>query len=248
MDNNFNDTILNFSKDLIEKVDGLVKSIVLFGSYVENKENEKSDIDLLIIIDDVYAKDLNITVPFYFDNLNKILADEKYKKIHVTTLTLSKFWEMILNGDPLVLDILRKGEPIIDPAGIFGSLKKMLENGLIKTSPEYLEIMKKRAEEGINYANLMLIKAFEGLYNSVVTISQYYLIKNNINIYSPEDILNKFEELKKKRKISSEVYNYYKKVYEYMKKIEHREIRNVDLDLLKEFLDGFEKYKEKLNI
>ena len=248
MDNNFNDIILNFSKDLIEKVDGLVKSIVLFGSYVENKENEKSDIDLLIIIDDVYAKDLNITVPFYFDNLNKILADEKYKKIHVTTLTLSKFWEMILNGDPLVLDILRKGEPIIDPAGIFGSLKKMLENGLIKTSPEYLEIMKKRAEEGINYANLMLIKAFESLYNSVVTISQYYLIKNNINIYSPEDILNKFEELKKKRKISSEVYNYYKKVYEYMKKIEHREIRNVDLDLLKEFLDGFEKYKEKLNI
>jgi predicted nucleotidyltransferase len=248
MDNNFNDIILNFSKDLIEKVDGLVKSIVLFGSYVENKENEKSDIDLLIIIDDVYAKDLNITVPFYFDNLNKILADEKYKKIHVTTLTLSKFWEMILNGDPLALDILRKGEPIIDPAGIFGSLKKMLENGLIKTSPEYLEIMKKRAEEGINYANLMLIKAFESLYNSVVTISQYYLIKNNINIYSPEEILNKLEELKKKRKISSEVYNYYKRVYEYMKKIEHREVKNIDLDLLKEFLDGFEKYKEKLNI
>lgn len=160
MDNNFNDIILNFSKDLIEKVDGLVKSIVLFGSYAENKENEKSDIDLLIIVDDIYAQDLNITVPFYFDNLNKLLADEKYKKIHVTTLTLSKFWEMILNGDPLVLDILRKGEPIIDPAGIFGSLKKMLENGLIKTSPEYLEIMKKRAEEGINYANLMLIKAW----------------------------------------------------------------------------------------
>jgi len=248
MDNNFNDIILSFSKDLIEKVDGLVKSIVLFGSYVKNKENEKSDIDLLVIIDDVYAKDLNITVPFYFDNLNKILTDEKYKKIHVTTLTLSKFWEMILNGDPLVLDILRKGEPIIDPAGIFGSLKKMLENGLIKTSPEYLEIMKKRAEEGINYAYLMLIKAFESLYNSVVTISQYYLIKNNINIYSPEDILYKFEELKKKRKISSEVYNYYKRVYEYMKKIEHREIRNVDLDLLKEFLNGFEKYKENLNI
>jgi len=47
---------LNFSKDLIEKVDGLVKSIVLFGSYAENKETEKSDIDLLIIIDDIYAK------------------------------------------------------------------------------------------------------------------------------------------------------------------------------------------------
>jgi len=248
MDNNFNDIILNFSKDLIEKVDGLIKSIVLFGSYAENKESEKSDIDLLIIVDDIYAKDLNITVPFYFDNLNKLLADEKYKKIHVTTLTLSKFWEMILNGDPLVLDILRKGEPIIDPAGIFGSLKKMLENGLIKTSPEYLEIMKKRAEEGINYVNLMLIKAFESLYNSVVTISQYYLIKNNINIYSPEDILKKFEELKRKRKIFSEVYNYYKEVYEYMKKIEHREVKNIDLDLLKEFLEEFEKYKEKLCI
>jgi len=248
MDNNFNDIILNFSKDLIEKVDGLVKSIVLFGSYAENKESEKSDIDLLIIIDDIYANDLNITVPFYFDNLNKLLADEKYKKIHVTTLTLSKFWEMILNGDPLVLDVLRKGEAMIDPAGIFGSLKKMLENGLIKTSPEYLEIMKKRAEEGINYANLMLIKAFESLYNSVVTISQYYLIKNNINIYSPEDILNKFEELKRKRKISTEVYNYYKKVYEYMKKMEHREVKNIDLDLLKEFLEEFGKYKEKLNI
>ncbi|AMD29771.1 hypothetical protein Nps_01575 [Candidatus Nanopusillus acidilobi] len=108
MDNNSNDIILNFSKDLIEKVDGLVKSIVLFGSYAENKENEKSDIDLLIIVDDIYAQDLNITVPFYFDNLNKLLADEKYKKIHVTTLTLSKFWEMILNGDPLVFGYIKK--------------------------------------------------------------------------------------------------------------------------------------------
>jgi len=33
-----------------------------------------------------------------------------------------------------------------------------------------------------------------------------------------------------------------------MKKIEHKEVKNIDLDLLKEFLEDFEKYKEKLNI
>jgi hypothetical protein len=33
-----------------------------------------------------------------------------------------------------------------------------------------------------------------------------------------------------------------------MKKIEHREVKNIDLDLLKEFLEEFEKYKEKLSI
>ena len=67
--------LIDFSKELIDKVDGLVKAIVLFGSYSQNKENEKSDIDILIVVDDIYAKDLNITVPFYFDNLNKILAN-----------------------------------------------------------------------------------------------------------------------------------------------------------------------------
>ncbi|BFI73715.1 hypothetical protein YN1_7020 [Nanoarchaeota archaeon] len=245
MDDIFN-ILIDFTKELVDKVDGLVKAVVLFGSYAENKENEKSDIDILIIVDDIYAKDLNITVPFYFDNLNKILANEKYKKIHPTTLTLTKFWEMILNGDPLVLDILRKGYPIIDPTGIFGSLKRMLESGLIKTSPEYLDILKKRSEELINYSNFLLIKSFESLYNSALSLLQYYMIKNKINVYGPEDIIIKLGELKRKNRSLKDIEQYFREVYDYMKKIEHKEIDKIDLDVFKDLLERYYNFKEKI--
>ncbi|MGC9133588.1 MAG: nucleotidyltransferase domain-containing protein [Nanopusillaceae archaeon] len=239
--------LIDFSKELIEKVDGLVKAIILFGSYVENKQNEKSDIDIMILVDDIYAKDLNITVPFYFDNLNKILSNEKYKRIHPTTLTLTKFWEMIINGDPLILDIIRKGYPIVDPSEIFGSLKRMLESGLIKTSPEYLENLKKRSEELINYSNFLVIKAFESLYNSIILITQYYLIKKEYNVYGPEEIIEKLEEIKNKYKLNKETIEYFRDVYNYMKKIEHKEIDKIDLDILKEFINKYSSYVENLN-
>ncbi|MGB9674689.1 MAG: nucleotidyltransferase domain-containing protein [Nanopusillaceae archaeon] len=245
MNDTFN-ILMDFSKELIEKVDGVVKGIILFGSYATNKENQKSDVDILILVDDIYAGETNLTITFYFDNLNKILKQEKYSKIHPTTLTLSKFWSMVIDGDPLVLDIIRKGTPIIDPTGIFGTLKKMLENGMIKTSAEYLETMKRRSEELLNYSNFLMIKAFESFYNSVILITQYYLIKSGYKIYGPEDIIEKLEEIKSNKKLDKEILKYFRDVYNYMKKIEHKEIDKIDFDIFKEFIENYPSYKEKL--
>ncbi|BBL45498.1 nucleotidyltransferase [Nanobdella aerobiophila] len=241
-----NNIIINFSKDLIEKVDGLVKTIALFGSYAQNKENKKSDIDILILIDDIYANDLNISIPFYFDNLNKILSKEEYKKIHPTTLTLTKFWNMILNGDPLILDILRKSNVIFDSSGIYGSLKRMLENGMIKTSPEYLETMRNKSQELYNYSYFLINKSFESLYNSVIYLIQYYLIKNKINVYSPEDIVEKLEELKKNKKIKKDIVEYFREIYDTMKRLEHKDIDKIDLDNFNKLLNKYIDFKEMI--
>lgn len=238
--------VIEFVNKLIENLDGLIKAIIWFGSTVKD-ENKDTDIDLLVIVDDIYAMTTNTTVSYYFDTLNKLLSDEKYKKFHITTLTLTKFWEMVKDGDPLILDILRKGVPMIDPAGIFSSFKKMLEMGMIKTSPEYLDRMNRNIENYMNFIDYYLIKAFESLYNAVVLTAQYFMSKNNIDVYSPEDILIKFNEIKNKYKIPKKTIEYYREVYSYMKKIMHKEIDKVDLLTLKDFIERFPEYRESLN-
>ena len=205
--------VLDFSRKLIEKVDGLIKAIIFFGSQAEGKANEKSDIDILILVDDIYAETSNITVAYYFDVLNELLKDEKFRKLHINTLTLTKFWEMVKNGDPLILDILRKGLPLIDPAGIFGSFKKMLERGMLKPSPEYLELIKRRVDDHLLATSFFINKAFESLYNATIFAAQYFLSRKGIDVFGPEDILIKLEEIKKKYKIPRDVIEYYRGVY-----------------------------------
>ncbi len=242
--NNLTEIILDFSKDLIEKVDGIVKSIILFGSYAENKDKEKSDIDVLILVDDVYAENANISIQFYLDNLNKVLSNEKYRKIHPTTITLSKFWEMLYYGDPLILKILKSGKPIIDPMGMFKSFQLLLEKGIIRNTPESLHIIKKRIEYHENLYDLYIKKALESILNIVVDSSHYFFSSINQEPIGVDEIPIKLEENRKKYKIPKKIIDIFIEIYNYVKKVEYKEITNIDLNDIKELHAKAIEYKK----
>lgn len=238
---NITEIVMNFSKDLIEKVDGLVKMIILFGSYARNENNEKSDIDLLIIVDDVNPDYKNTMVSFYYDNLNKILSSkEEYKKLHVTTITLSIFYDGILKGDPLILNILRIGEPIIDPAGFFSAFKELLKAGKIKHTEESILELKNKYKIENDYIYLNLFKTLESIYLSALYLSQYILIRNKIEEIEPEKIYSSLKRLFKNKKIDQKYAEVFKELYKYVKE------SSKDIKLLKfdKVIELYNKYKE----
>ena len=102
-----------FSKDLILEMKELVRSIVIFGSNTHDTLKKDSDIDIMIILD-------NISV-FVSDELREAykiitnsLCNRYSSKIHLMTVNLSDFWDMARKGDPVFINILRFGMPIFD--------------------------------------------------------------------------------------------------------------------------------------
>ena len=116
------DIAYDFATNVYKHLREIIKSIILFGSTAKDTAQEKSDIDIIIIVDDCTIKWDQELIAWYREELGKILAGSSYsKKLHINTVTLSAFWNQVLIGDPVVINILRFGEPILDFGGFFRS-------------------------------------------------------------------------------------------------------------------------------
>ncbi|MFH1290189.1 MAG: hypothetical protein ABIH92_02155, partial [Nanoarchaeota archaeon] len=96
-----------------------------------------SDVDIILIVDDAAVNwDMQL-VAWYREGLGKLIAAQKYAaELHVNTVKLTTWWEDLLHGDPVVINILRYGEALIDYAGFFNPLKALLLKGKVRSTPE----------------------------------------------------------------------------------------------------------------
>lgn len=119
-----------------EYLGGFIQAVVLFGSVMRDEAKEDSDLDVLVLIDDVSNEVTSEMASAYSLSVGSLLAKlNAHDKIHLTTLGVIRFWDGVLNGDPVIMSILRSGKPIVD-TGFFNPLKKILEKGMIKPSRE----------------------------------------------------------------------------------------------------------------
>src|SRR3989344_4510999 len=92
----------DFAGKVYKQFSQIIKSIVLFGSTAKDTAKERSDIDLIIIIDDATIKWDDELISWYREELAKIIAASKHKdKLHINTVTLTTFWNEILVGEPI---------------------------------------------------------------------------------------------------------------------------------------------------
>jgi predicted nucleotidyltransferase len=84
------DIALDFASRVYRKFDKIIKSVILFGSSAKNTATPSSDIDLIIIIDDVSLKwDMELTA-WYREELGKLIKANPYAKpLHINTVKLS---------------------------------------------------------------------------------------------------------------------------------------------------------------
>lgn len=229
------DIAMDFAIKAYEKFDKLVKSIVLFGSSVKQDVVAGSDIDIVLIIDDVAVSWDEELIAWYREELDKLVRQNPYEKsLHINTIKLSTWWEDLIRGDPVVLNILRYGESMIDFAGFFEPLKFLLLNGKIKSTPESIYSCLQRAPTHFLRSRVAELNAIEGLYWAMVDSSHAALIAAGIPPASPEHIPVDLKEVfVNSGRLKMKYVIWYRDLLMLHKKIAHGEItelKGVEID------------------
>jgi predicted nucleotidyltransferase len=238
------DIAMDFAEKVYEVFDKLVKSVILFGSSIKNTQVAGSDIDIIIIVDDAIVNFDDKLVNWYREELGKIIQNNPYKKdLHVNTVKLTTWWEDLYRGDPVVVNVIRYGESMIDFGGFFEPFKVLLQEGRIRTSREAIYTTLNRVPSHIVRSRVAELSAIEGCYWAMIESAQALLMSIKVLPPSPEHVadLLKTNFVDKKLLKIHHVHNL-RGVIELHKKIVHGDVNNIDGKTIDEYQEKSEKF------
>lgn len=252
---NERDIASDFATKVYDKFGQMIKSIVLFGSSARKIAIPSSDIDIIIIIDDVSIRWDQELIAWYREELGKLIQNNPYEKsLHINTVKLSTWWDDMMKGDPVVINILRYGDALIDFGGFFNPLRILLKEGKIKSTPEAIYTLLQRAPSHMTRAKQSMLAVVDGLYWTMVDSAHAALISAEVIPSSPENIPETLmENFVNKKMLDKKFVGYYTEIHSVAKDIIHGETTSVkgeDLDdwfkKADKFLDEMAKLVDKL--
>jgi predicted nucleotidyltransferase len=192
----FNATVLDltyaFSKEAHKEFGELIKALVLFGSSARKDVTSSSDIDLLIIFNDVTITPTDELVETYKIISEKLIAKVS-KRIHLTTVAYSTFIDQVRTGDPLAINILRDGIPILD-TGFFEPFQVLLRQGKMRPTYEAIWTYYNKAPLTLQNSRRHILRACEDLYWAVTDAAHAAIMRQGISPTSPKFMPKLFEE------------------------------------------------------
>ncbi len=235
---------MDFAKRVYQRFDKLIKAVVLFGSATKKTTTSGSDLDIIVIVDDASVKFDQELTAWYREELGKVLSANPYKReLHINTVKLTTWWSDLMRGDPVVINVLRYGEEILDVGGFFRPLKILLQEGRIKATPEAIYTSLQRAPIHLANSKRAEMSAVEGLYWAMVDASHALLISAKVSPPSPEHIpalLN--ENFVSKKLLDSKYVSWYEEVYNLYKGIMHGSVTGVKGQVLDDLQQKTEKF------
>lgn len=180
---------LDFATKVHEKFDRIIKASVLFGSQAKNTATAKSDIDIILIIDDASINWDPELITWYREELGKLINAQNYgQELHINTVKLTTWWNDLLIGEPVIINMLRYGEPLIDSGGFFTPIKALLLQGKIRSTHESVYMSLQRAPTHLLRSKMAEMGALEGAYWCMVDAAQAALMTAGKIPPSPEHI------------------------------------------------------------
>ena len=223
-----------FSKKMLEEMNEYVRSIVLFGSNTKQTQKKNSDIDILIILDNV-THFVTPELREAYSIISQKLVSTISSKIHLTTINLSDFWDMNRRGDPIIINILRSGLPLFD-RDLVEPVQYLLEIGKIRPTKESIYTYFSRSETLLKETKNYVFEAYLDLYYACVDCVHALLMSKKCTPPSPRDMPELFKKTFKDNKKLLTYTPLIEELFALSKKIENREsglLTGKDFDKLK---------------
>jgi predicted nucleotidyltransferase/uncharacterized protein (UPF0332 family) len=183
------DIAMDFAVKIQKKFDRMIKASILFGSQARNDAIASSDIDIILIIDDASLNwDMEL-IAWYREELGKLISTQSYSRdLHINTIKLTTWWQDLIYGDPVVINILRYGQGLIDSGGFFTPLKALLLQGRIRSTPEAVYNALQRAPNHLARSKIAVLNSIEGVYWTMIESAQAALITAGKMPPSPDHV------------------------------------------------------------
>jgi predicted nucleotidyltransferase/uncharacterized protein (UPF0332 family) len=222
------DIAYEFSKQAKKELKDLIKAIVLFGSAARRlRTHEKSkDIDILLVIDDVQIQLTQEVIQTYRIIVEKIIARTS-RRLHITSLRFTNFWEYVRAGDPVAVNMLRDGLPLVD-TGFFAPMQVLLVQGRVRPSAESIQNYLAMAPRTLQNSKGHILQATLDLYWAVIDGAHAALMSINEIPPSPSHVADMLEEkLVKKGLLAKRHALTMKRFYALGKSISHGELLHI---------------------
>ncbi len=226
------DIAYDFARKIHKEFGTFLRAVVLFGSTTELKPERQEveqagDIDVLLVVDDVtYFLSPEVVETYRVIVQRKIV--ETSKRLHVTTLKFTSFWEYVRIGDPIGINMIRNGVALLD-TGFFYPLQLLLHQGRLRPTPEAVHAYYSRAPTTLYNSRWHIMQATLDLYWAVIDAAHAALMMHGMIPPSPKDVADALEEkLVKKRILDKKHVKTMRMFYALSKMILHHKIREMD--------------------
>ena len=247
---NEHDIAADFANKVYKHIGKPIKSIILFGSAAKGVSAPKSDIDVVIVIDDASIEWDDELVAWYREELGNLIKANPYTKpLHINTVRLTTWWQEMMRGEPVVLNIIRWGVPLVDFGGFFSPLKHLLAQGRLKGTPEMIYITLGRAPAHMIRSKISMLNSLEAVYWAFVDASHSALIAAKHSPPSPEHIPAAMREaLVETRIISKKYLDWYKELYFLTHRALRGEITDVKGEIVQVWRDRADEFIREMAI
>lgn len=208
-----------FVKEILPEMRELIKSCVLFGSNTKDTLQKDSDIDIMVVLDNVSVY-VTPEMREAYQIIVKQITQKISPKLHIMSINLSDVWDMARKGDPLFINILRHGVCLYDK-DIIEPMQYLLEIGKIRPTTESIVNFKARSEQLMNDYHTHLENCYFDLYYALVDGVHALLMSHEVTPPSPKEmsqIIPHYITSKKGQELSECMQDVYTRV----KEIEHR--------------------------
>ncbi len=240
----------DFASKAYKEFGPLALSIVVFGSVAKGVPRPESDIDIIIVIDNVSQIWDQEVIAWYREELFNLVKAEKHRdRLHINTVSLSAFWDNVLQGDPAIINMLRYGVALVD-LGFFEPLKYLLLSGRIKHSPEAIYTALNRTPWHMLRARIKTLSAIEDFYWAMIDAAQAALMIHGKTPPSPEHISQLLtDNFVKHRKLHQRYVDWYNELYHLTHAIKNNRVQRIsgeEYDKWAKRTTEFTKVLEKL--
>jgi len=237
-----------FAKKVYRELGDFIVALTLFGSAARGQSKKNSDIDILVIVDDIHVKLDREIVETYRIIIAKAAADIDPKRLHVQTMAWSAFWEYVRAGDPVAINILRDSIALID-IGFFDPMQILLSAGRIRPTVESIWTYFALAPASMQRAKTHIDMAIVDLYWAAIDSAHAALMSLGEIPPSPSHVAGIIEEkLVKPGHVTQKYADIMRHLYEISKRILHRESSGLDgatYDRYKRLADSFVEVMKK---
>jgi len=241
---------------VLKKFEKYIISYVLSGSLVRGEATEKSDIDVMIIIDDTDVK--KMTRAELKDKLRAIIIGMGIEagemtgirnKLNIQVYILTDFWDSLKEANPVIFTLLRNGVPFYD-RGMFMPWKQMLKMGKIKPSQEAIDMFMSSGDQMLKRVHLKLKEiGMEDTYYAILTPSQAALMLFGMPPPAPRETAKLMREIfvKKEALLEEEYVKILERNINIRKDLEHGTKEKLSGKEIDKVLSDAEKYIKRIN-